>query len=172
MLLAEFILNPPSSFRSTSAIARINFLHRRHRISNDDMLFTLAMFASVPIDFVNAHEWRGLTTTELHALAVFWKYVGDAMNISYEQLPSAACGWHDGLHWLQELRTWSTAYDERYTLPAENSRLMGSRRFDQLQQSAPPWLEPIVRNTLLSLLDERLKRALGFVQVIRLSSDG
>ena len=53
VLLLEFCLYKPSSNRSTEAIARMNYLHRRYikagKISNDNMLRTLSVFSLEPV---------------------------------------------------------------------------------------------------------------------------
>lgn len=52
------------------------------------MLYTLSLFVTEPIRFIDAYEWRSLTELEKCALGTYWKSVGDAMGISYEPLPS------------------------------------------------------------------------------------
>ena len=60
VLILEFCMNPPSSERSKQAVARMNHLHPRYlkagKISNDDMLYTLSLFALEPVRWVNRYE--------------------------------------------------------------------------------------------------------------------
>ncbi|KAF6227091.1 hypothetical protein HO133_008532 [Letharia lupina] len=118
VLLLEFALNEPTSERATQAIARMNYLHAGYqkagKITNDDMLYTLSLFALEPARWVRKYEWRKLTELELCACGTYWKSMGDAMDISYSILPSSIPGWKDGLQWLDEVEAWSLRYEEAY----------------------------------------------------------
>lgn len=91
-LLLEAVLTPPGESRCHDAMARINFLHKRPDITNDEMLYTLYLFACEPSQWVKRYEWRQLTTTEVCVLGVIWKTFGDVFNISYEPLISNETG--------------------------------------------------------------------------------
>jgi hypothetical protein len=71
VLLLEFCINKPSSARSTEAIARMNYLHSRYikagKIRNDDMLYTLSVFALEPARWINRYEWRKMSHLEMCA---------------------------------------------------------------------------------------------------------
>jgi hypothetical protein len=92
VILLELALNLPTSERTIRAISRMNHLHSRYqkagKISNDDMLYTLSLFAPEPICWINRFEWRCLTDLERCASGTYWKSMGDAMKISYNVLPS------------------------------------------------------------------------------------
>ncbi|KAI4128001.1 MAG: hypothetical protein LQ341_006731, partial [Variospora aurantia] len=67
-LLLEAVLNEPGSGRSVEAITRINYLHERWRgkrkgkgIRDEDMLYTLSLFALEPMKWVKKYEWRELS---------------------------------------------------------------------------------------------------------------
>lgn len=72
VLIVEFLGHSPTSLRANSAIARMNYLHGRYqkagRISNDDMLFTLALFILEVDKWVGMYDWRVLTPMEKCAL--------------------------------------------------------------------------------------------------------
>lgn len=109
--------NPPTHPRTLEALARLNYLHgfyrRSGQILDDDMLYTLALFAIEPVKWIKRLEWRELEDFEKCALGTFWKAIGDAMLIEYDKLPSHSTGWKDGLHWLEEIWAWSEAYEDR-----------------------------------------------------------
>lgn len=90
VLLLEFALNKPDSERTIQAIARMNYLHARYqksgKITNDNLLYTLSLFALEPSRWVTKYEWRDLTDLELCACGTYWKAMGDAMGISYQIL--------------------------------------------------------------------------------------
>lgn len=48
-----------------AAIRRINQMHGRYDISNDDMLYVLATFVVCPPRWINAYEWRKLSQREI-----------------------------------------------------------------------------------------------------------
>ena len=75
--------------------------------------------------------------------------MGDAMSISYQDLPSYKEGWRDGLHWLEEIRQWSLKYEQANMVPAEtNARL------------ANPDLASMGKSAVAVLLGERLRKAM------------
>ncbi|CAF9921188.1 MAG: hypothetical protein HETSPECPRED_004458 [Heterodermia speciosa] len=96
VLLLEFGLNKPTSERAIEAVARMNYLHSRYqkagKISNDDLLYTLGIFALEPSRWINRYEWRCMTDVEMCACGTYWKNMGDAMEISYSKLRSSANG--------------------------------------------------------------------------------
>jgi hypothetical protein len=57
--------------RANAAYARLNFLHSHYqkagKISNDDMLYTLAVLALEPKRWIEQYEWRNLNDMELCA---------------------------------------------------------------------------------------------------------
>lgn len=53
--------------RAETSIHRLNELHGKYPILNDDYLFTLALFVGEPIRWINAFEWRELDIREINA---------------------------------------------------------------------------------------------------------
>ena len=89
VLICEIYANSPTGPRGIEAFARLNYLHGHYlaakRISNDDMLYTLALFMNSPVEWINKYEWRKLTPLEQCAIATFHKSMGEAMQISFAQ---------------------------------------------------------------------------------------
>lgn len=77
ILIQEFSDHHPHSERSIKAIARMNYIHSRYqkagKISNDDMLYTLSVFITEPINWIELYEWRDMSDTEKCALATHCK---------------------------------------------------------------------------------------------------
>jgi hypothetical protein len=65
----------------------MNYLHKPYigsgRISNQDLLYTLSVFVTEPIAWIDRFEWRTVAEHEVCTLGTFWKSVGDAMGIKY-----------------------------------------------------------------------------------------
>ncbi|KAI8391790.1 uncharacterized protein BYT42DRAFT_592122 [Radiomyces spectabilis] len=52
--------------RSQKAIERLNLIHGAYPISNDDYLFTLALFLAEPSRWINSYEWREMDVREMN----------------------------------------------------------------------------------------------------------
>ena len=124
------------------------------------MLYTLGIFALEPLRWINQFEWRRLTDLEMCACGTFWKHMGDAMEISYDKLPSSSDGWRDGLDWLQELMVWCTAYEEAHMLPAKPNKRLSDAQLDILLPKWPAWLSRVAHKTAIILLGERLRQSM------------
>ena len=163
-LLLEAVLNPPASIRAITAIARINYIHDRHRrrgrISDADMLYTLSLFALEPSRWVSRFDWRKMTELELCALGVLWKSIGEAMEIPYDLLPSSRSGWRNGLEWLNELSEWSSIYEEKYMVPATSNKRLADSTIDRMLWKLPVNMKGIGRNVVAALLEDKLREAM------------
>ena len=65
VLISEFTTYPFDSERHARALARMNWLHSKYNISNDDKLYTLSVFLTVPQRWLDKYEWRPLTDLEI-----------------------------------------------------------------------------------------------------------
>lgn len=72
------------------SIARINFLHNRYRraskISDDDMLYKLSLFALEPSRWVKRMNWRRFSVVEMCAEGVLWRDIREMLEIPYGAL--------------------------------------------------------------------------------------
>ncbi|KAL9600149.1 MAG: hypothetical protein Q9219_003405 [cf. Caloplaca sp. 3 TL-2023] len=164
VLIREFTSQKPTEPRTLEAIARMNYIHSLYQktgaIRDDDMLFTLSLFALEPIRWIERYEWRELHDFEQCALGVFWKSIGDAMGISYQKLRSAQDGWSDGLHWLKDMAEWSERYEEANMLPHPKNMQTATETVAILLWGVPRWLKPFGERTVSALMDDRLRAAM------------
>lgn len=120
-LLVEMYANAPGSERAAEAFARLNYLHGRYiragRIGNDDMLYTLALFMTQPVRWVDRYEWRRVTELERCAMGVWHKSMGDGMQIGFQALEGSRRGWRDGLQFYDELAAWMERYEREMMRP-------------------------------------------------------
>ncbi|EGD98232.1 hypothetical protein TESG_05613 [Trichophyton tonsurans CBS 112818] len=153
VLINEFVSNPPTSERALEALARMNYLHSQYRkagkILDDDMLYTLSLFALEPARWVDEYDWRKITDLERCAAGTFWKSIGDAMEIKYDKLPSASTGFRDGIHWLEEIDAWSREYERKCMVPDKNNHETANETVELLLYNAPKFLHPFVARHLL-----------------------
>jgi hypothetical protein len=72
IMIAEFLAHSPTSERANAALARMNFLHSKYqksgKITNEVMLYTLALFVTEIERWIRLYEWRSLTSMEICAL--------------------------------------------------------------------------------------------------------
>lgn len=124
------------------------------------MLYTLSLFATQPIRFVELYEWRGLSELEKCAIGTFWKSIGDGLGISYQGLPSGRVGFRDGLHWLEEITAWSLRYEEKCMVPDIKNRETADQTTAVLLYMLPRVLAPVGLYFVSFMMDERLRRAM------------
>ncbi|KAF2489011.1 hypothetical protein BU16DRAFT_600647 [Lophium mytilinum] len=160
VIITEVVLNKPDSSRTIDGIARMNYLHGRYagKISNDDMLYTLSLFVLEPIRWTSRFEWRHITDLERCAMGVYWKDLGEAMNISYESLASSE--WENGFRWLEELEDWSLAYEMQKMVPDDANARLARATFDIALFNLPTSLKPLGYKLASSLLEPRLLKAM------------
>ncbi|KAI0388827.1 hypothetical protein F5Y17DRAFT_174160 [Xylariaceae sp. FL0594] len=164
MLIAEFLLNPPDSGRKYEAIARTNYLHERYRkagkITDPDLLYTLSLFALEPVRWANRHDWRQFTDLERTAMGVFWRDVGEAMEIPYDLLEPYMGEHGDGLDWLEAIDQWSLTYEESYMVPADSNEKLAWGTLNVLMYNTPYRMRGFTLGIASALMDERLRVAM------------
>ncbi|GAM41548.1 hypothetical protein TCE0_042r14749 [Talaromyces pinophilus] len=181
ILIGEFIVHSPATVRSRIGLARTKYLHNGYRksgsVREEDMLYTLSLFATEPIRFVNLYEWRSATDLERCAMGVFWKSVGDALGIDYAAfLPSAKAaaeagktnGYTDGIHWLDEITAWAQDYEKRAMVPAQTNRDTADQTTAILTYALPRPFKFIGNWFVSSMMDDRLRIAMLYPRAPRI----
>jgi hypothetical protein len=69
------------SERGRQALERMNSIHGRFKIANDDFRYVLSTFIFEPIRWIDRFGWRRMVKQERLALFYFWCEVGRRMNI-------------------------------------------------------------------------------------------
>lgn len=166
VIISEIYSSAPTNERGIEAFARLNYLHNHYRksgrITNEDMLYTLALFMSHPCDWINRYEWRQLTDIEVCAIGTFHKGMGEAMLIKYELLPSNKTGWRDGLHFYQELDEWAKNYEKKYMLPHDDNYRIAIKTKELLLSTVPAFSHGLVAQLMSAAMDDRLCKAINF----------
>ena len=164
IVITEVVLNKPDSPRAVDGIARMNYLHDRYRqsgkISDDDMLYTLSLFALEPIRWTTQYEWRRLTDLERCAMGVCWKDLGDAMEIPYDALWTKGGSYSDGLGWLEALERWSLEYEEKHMVPDPANKRLALATMDIALFNVPVRLRSFAMQMVTVILGSRLRRAM------------
>ncbi|KAL8817320.1 MAG: hypothetical protein Q9223_003828 [Gallowayella weberi] len=169
-LLLEAVLNEPGSERSVEAITRINYLHDRWRgkgngkgIKDEDMLYTLSLFALEPLKWVKIYEWRELSMVEICAVGTLWKHLGDSLKVPFRFLPGSEKGWKNGIEWLEELRVWSEGYEGRYMVPDKDNAALADATMKIILWKVPRWMHGFGKRmfaTVMEGISPRLRKAM------------
>jgi len=81
LLMAEILENGYDSEGATRAFRRMNEMHNRFNISNEDYLYVLTTFVFGPIYWIEKYGWRKLVENEKVAIFLFYREVGKRMKI-------------------------------------------------------------------------------------------
>ncbi|KHN98023.1 uncharacterized protein MAM_04412 [Metarhizium album ARSEF 1941] len=163
VLIGEFMTHRPDEERTRQAIGRMNSLHSPYiqagKISNQDLLYTLSVFVTEPISWINRYEWRQLTDVEMCALGTFWKSIGNAMNIQY------AChlrrdSWRDGIEFCEDITEWASQYESQHMVPAAASKRTATELFSLLLYHVPDLCKPFALQLIGVLMGDCLRKAM------------
>lgn len=150
LLISEFVENGYDSERGRAAIKRMNRLHHRFDIDNEDYLYTLSTFIFEPIRWNERFGWRPVDENERQAEFIFWREVGKRMGI--KDIPES----------YEALEQFNREYERKYFEYNEYSRRIGEATVRIFLDWYPAILRPIVRQCLYAFMDEPLRRAFGF----------
>jgi hypothetical protein len=140
-----------------AAIRRMNQMHGRWGIPNDDLRYVLTTFVTVPIRWLDEYGYRPLTGAEKTASANYYRRLGELMNI--KDIPAT---------W-QELGDAMDAY-ERLHFGYDEGAVAVSEATLALMATFPPNDKAprrVVRRSALALMDEPLLAAFGYRPVTR-----
>ncbi|KAF2804935.1 uncharacterized protein BDZ99DRAFT_467159 [Mytilinidion resinicola] len=164
ILINEFVGNAPDSDRAISAISRMNYLHEGYRkagkISNDDMIYTLALFVLETDRWIRNYEWRPLTDMELCAFGTQWKNIGDAMGIDLSALKHGPNNFQDGLEFAHDLAEWVEDYEQKNLIPDPYNHKLANETTAILIYNLPGFLKGPAKKLVTTMMDERLRKAM------------
>ncbi|KAE9395312.1 hypothetical protein BT96DRAFT_942495 [Gymnopus androsaceus JB14] len=154
ILIATFLSNPlvgagyetgSDDPRAAIAIARINYLHRKYPISNDDFLYNLALFMLEPIRWTARFDWRPHSPIELvQAIFVLWTEAGRRMGIK------------DIWSSYEEMEEWVENYEEVNMVPSAASAELAHTAINHiLARIRIRSLRPLFFQLMLTVLDAR-----------------
>ncbi|KAJ2929427.1 hypothetical protein H1R20_g7656, partial [Candolleomyces eurysporus] len=146
---------PAEDPRAAIALARMNFIHSKYRISNDDYLYTLSLFILEPARWADLYSWRRLSQMEQEAFFLFYADVGRKMGIT--DIPGT----------LEELKAWSEAYEEVYMVPDETNNLVAGYTVAELLYAVPNkfGMKSFAERVVIALLEERVRIAMLYKSV-------
>nr|QCL09086.1 DmxL5 [Cryptosporiopsis sp. 8999] len=150
-ILSEFLIGSVDSERGLRALSKMNWLHRRYssKISNDEMIHTLAMFVLEPMRWIERYEWRPMTELEKVAIFTYWKEIGNRMGI--KNIPKT----------LHALEVWAEDFEIHHMVYADSNRACMDATLNMFLRNIPKPLRNFGRNVASSLLEERVRLAVG-----------
>lgn len=150
LIIAEISEYGYDSERGRTAIRRMNRIHSRFNISNDDFLYVLSTFAYEPIRWNARFGWRKATDIEKQGSYFFWREVGRRMNI--KDIPST----------YEAFEQYNIDYERENFRYSDSNNLVGEATIQVFLNWYAPPLRPIVRRAIYALLDDPLRQAFGF----------
>jgi len=150
LIVSEMVEHGYESARGRAALRRMNEIHARFAISNEDFLYVLSTFIYEPIRWNQRWGWRPLTGNERLAYYEFWRQIGRRMNI--EEIPPS----------LDAFGAWNESFERARFRYSEESRKVGEAVRALFESWMPAPLRPVAAETMSALMDEPLRRAFGF----------
>ena len=150
-ILSEFLIGSVDSDRGLKALSKLNWIHRRYgnRITNDEMIHTLAMFVLEPQRWIDRYEWRPMTNLEKNASYIYWKEIGNRMGI--KDIPAT----------LKDCEKWTCEFEKSNIYYCESNRICAECTIDMLLKNVPKFMHSFVRGVSASFLEEHVRIALG-----------
>ena len=151
LLLSEIAENGQDSERGESAIGRINEMHARFRISNNDMLYVLSTFVVEPVRWLERFGKRAMTQTEVDACVNYYRALGTNMGI--DDIPQT----------YTAIDRFNRRYEEKNFRYAPSNAEIGSVTRDLLLSFyLPEFAVSVGRPAVHALCDRSLRDAMGF----------
>lgn len=149
ILMYEIALNGFDHPRSREAIRRINQIHRRFTIANDDNLYVLACLGVLPIRWLERYGWRRPCCHERSASYLFCRELGRRMNIT--DIPDS----------YPALEAFLEAYDAVQLRYSDHGAAIERATRMLMLSRIPRPLAPLGDALVAAVYDERLRRATG-----------
>ncbi|KAI8137241.1 hypothetical protein BJV82DRAFT_636293 [Fennellomyces sp. T-0311] len=135
--------------RAEVSIHRLNQLHGKYPILNDDYIFTVALFVYEPIRWINAFEWRQLDVREINAFFKVWYDIGLKMNI--KNLPDT----------FERLIEFKQQYEQTAVRYSPSNWKVAEPTLCLLTSRLPRFMAPVIRHALPCLLEKIDRIAFG-----------
>jgi mpaB/rubber oxygenase-like protein len=152
ILIGQFIESGWDGDVGARAIARMNEIHRRFSIPNDDFLFVLWTFIDFPIRWADEFAWRPFTAHERAAWFAFWCGVGKRMGLA--DIPNSKADFDAFIDRYERVQM-------VYSVPSAN---VAEATLQIMRLWLPESLRPLVQPVVRCLMSERLRAAFGFAE--------
>ena len=153
IIVSEMVEHGYDSERGRAALRRMNQLHGRFEITNEDFLYVLSTFVFEPIRWTARFGWRSMIAAEQLATFHFWREVGRRMNI--QDLPTS----------IEAFEQYNVSYEREHFRYAESNRRVAEAVRDMfIGWLLPKPLRRLGEPAVNALMDDRLLDAFGFAR--------
>lgn len=153
LILYEITENGFDSERGRAAMRRMNQMHGRFPIANEDFLYVLSTFVFEPIRWINRFGWRTLKKNEKHGLFRFYRELGRRMAI--KDIPED----------FDSFERYNIDYEQsRFRYADVNFRIGSATRDLLLGFYLPKFLWPAGKLFVNAMMDNRLCESFGFAK--------
>ena len=130
-ILYECLVPGIDSDRGLKALSKMNWIHAQYgsRITNAEVIHTLALFILEPQRWIETYEWRPMTYLEKVAQFIYWKEIGYRMGMT--DIPKT----------LEELQVWTDAYEKTDMFYSESNRKCYDATIDLFLRNVPSFLK-------------------------------
>jgi hypothetical protein len=132
------------------ALRRMNQIHGRFEISNEDFLYVLSTFVFEPIRWNARFGWRRMVEVERLASFHCWREIGRRMNI--RDIPES----------YEELERFNVEYERAHVARTHETGRVGRDGRELFAAWFPRPARPAVRAGIHALLDDELRRSFAF----------
>ena len=156
IIVSELMERGYDSDRGKRALRRMNQLHGRFSIANDDFLYVLSTFIYEPIRWNARFGWRPMCANEKLALFHFWREVGRRMKML--DIPDD----------FEDFERFNVEYEKKnYQFTKANQRV-GQATVEMFVRWFPRPFAPLVRRAMYAMMDEPALAGFGFPRPSRL----
>ena len=149
IIISELVEYGYDHERGKSALRRMNQIHGRFDIDNQDFLYVLSTFIFEPIRWFDRFGWRKPTEKERLAIFLFWREIGRRMAI--REIPET----------IAEYERFNLDYENQHFVFDERNQVVANSTMEMMAGWFPRVLRPLVRVSLIGMLDETMCRCFG-----------
>jgi hypothetical protein len=150
LIVREIWEQPFNTWRAELALKRMNALHSKYVISNEDYLYVLTVFAVEPYRWIDKFGYRRSHPLEKECSHLIWTDIGTKMGI--KNIPGS----------YEALEKYLDDYEEANMKYHPNNAHLAKHTMQLLLSNMPSFLHPFGRNAVYALCDARLRKAMGF----------
>lgn len=149
LLMYDLSYHGPDHARGREVIRKLNTMHRRWQIEDEDYRYVLASLVVVPIRFMDEFGWRHPTAQDREANVLFYQRVGELMAI--RDIPST----------YEEFERFFDEYEAEHLAPSDDGRSLMNATKPVAEDWFPGSLTFLADPLTRVLLGEDLARCLG-----------
>src|SRR5262249_16247332 len=156
IIVSELMEHGYDSDRGKRALRRMNQLHGRFAIANDDYRYVLSTFIYEPIRWNARFGWRPMCAHEKLALFHFWREVGRGMNSI--EIPIE----------FDAFERFNLDYERKNYRYTDANHRVGQATLEMFVRWFPRPFAPLVRRAMIAMMDEPVLAGFGFPRPSRL----